>query len=183
MSNNIVVLTGSPRKNGNSFAMTDAFIKACEGKGYTVARFNTAFMNIKGCMACDSCYSNGRACIYDDDFNEIATAIEDSDAVVFTCPVYWFGMPATLKAALDKFYAFSVGKKIEMLKHKKTALITCWEEDGDYVGDGVKFTYRKSINFLKWESVGEVAISGVDLPGDIHKTDGIIQSIKIADYI
>jgi len=183
MNKKIVILTGSPRKNGNSFAMTDAFIKACERKGHTVTRFNTAFMNIKGCMACDSCYTSGSACIYGDDFNEIATAIEDADAVVFTCPVYWFGMPATLKAALDKFYAFSVGKKIEMLKHKKTALITCWEEDGDDVGDGVKFTYRKSIKFMEWDSIGEVAISGVDLPGEINETDGIAQSIKLADYI
>lgn len=183
MNKNIVVLTGSPRKNGNSFAMTEAFIKACEGKGYTVSRFNTAFMEIKGCTACDSCYTAGGACIYDDDFNEVATAIEDADAVIFTCPVYWYGMPAPLKAALDKFYAFSVGNKIEMLKHKKTALMTCWEEDGDDVGDGVKFTYRKSIKFMGWDSIGEVAISGVNSPADINKTDGIAQSIKLANHI
>ena len=36
MSKKIVVITGSPRKNGNSFAMTEAFIKAAEGKGHTV---------------------------------------------------------------------------------------------------------------------------------------------------
>lgn len=42
---------------------------------------------------------------------------------------------------------------------------------------------RKSIKFMEWDSVGEVAISEVDLPGDIHKTDGIAQSIKLADYI
>ena len=42
MGKKIVVLTGSPRKNGNSFAMTEAFIKAAEAKGHSVTRFDTA---------------------------------------------------------------------------------------------------------------------------------------------
>ena len=42
MSKKIVVITGSPRKNGNSFAMTEAFIKAAEEKGHTVTRFDAA---------------------------------------------------------------------------------------------------------------------------------------------
>lgn len=46
MSKNIVVITGSPRKNGNSFAMTESFIKAAEAKGHTVTRFDAAMMNI-----------------------------------------------------------------------------------------------------------------------------------------
>ena len=38
MSKKIVVITGSPRKNGNSFAMTDAFIKTAEAKGWRMRR-------------------------------------------------------------------------------------------------------------------------------------------------
>ena len=48
MSKKIVVITGSPRKNGNSFAMTDAFIKAAEEKGHTVTRFDAAMMKLGG---------------------------------------------------------------------------------------------------------------------------------------
>ncbi len=44
----IVVITGSSRKDGNSFAMTEAFIKAAEAKGHTVVRFDAASMNIGG---------------------------------------------------------------------------------------------------------------------------------------
>ena len=46
MSKKIVVITGSPRKGGNSFAMTDAFVKAAEAQGYEVTRFDAAFMNV-----------------------------------------------------------------------------------------------------------------------------------------
>ena len=54
MSKKIVVITGSPRKHGNSFAMTDAFIKAAEAKGHTVTRFDAAFKKVGGCHACET---------------------------------------------------------------------------------------------------------------------------------
>lgn len=88
MSKKIVVITGSPRKNGNSFAMTDAFIKAAEEKGHTVTRFDAAMKNVGGCHACETCFKTGKACSFDDDFNDVAPAIMEADAVVFTMPVY-----------------------------------------------------------------------------------------------
>lgn len=51
MSKKVVVITGSPRKKGNSFAMTDAFIKAAKEKGHTVTRFDAAMMKVSGCRA------------------------------------------------------------------------------------------------------------------------------------
>lgn len=50
MSKKIVVITGSPRKNGNSFAMTDAFIKAAKEKGHTVIRFDAALKKVGSCF-------------------------------------------------------------------------------------------------------------------------------------
>ena len=76
----IVVITGSPRKNGNSFAMTDAFIKEVEQQGHTVRRFDAAYLKIGGCHACMTCYKTGKACSFDDDFNLIAPAILEADA-------------------------------------------------------------------------------------------------------
>lgn len=87
MSKKIVVITGSPRKNGNSFAMTEAFIKAAEAKGHTVTRFDAADMTIGGCHACETCYKTGKACSFDDDFNTIAPAALDADVIVFS-PLY-----------------------------------------------------------------------------------------------
>ena len=62
MGKNIVVITGSPRRNGNSFAMTDAFIRAAQEKGHTVTRFDAAFRKVGGCRACETCYRTGKAC-------------------------------------------------------------------------------------------------------------------------
>ncbi|WP_330390765.1 flavodoxin family protein [Lacrimispora sphenoides] len=56
-SKKIVILTGSPRKTGNSIAMAEAFTKEAEKKGHSVTRFDAADMTIKGCTACETCFN------------------------------------------------------------------------------------------------------------------------------
>ena len=179
MGKKIVVITGSPRKGGNSFAMTDAFIKAAEGKGHTVTRFDAEQMKIGGCRACETCYSTGKACSFDDDFNEMAPAILDADAVVFSMPVYWYSMPAQIKSAIDKMYSFVVGGKD--IADKECALIACCEEEDMSVLDGVRIPYERTAALIKWRSVGEVLIPGVLNPGDIDKTDGLQKAAELAE--
>lgn len=177
----IVVITGSPRKNGNSFAMTDAFIKEAEQKGHTVSRFDAAFLKIGGCHACMTCYKTGKACSFDDDFNLIAPAILEADAVVFTMPVYWYSIPAQIKGVIDRLFSLVVGGKD--IAGKKCALITCCEEDDMTVMDGVRIPIRRSAALLKWDIVGEVAVSGVLNVGDIDKTDGCRKAAELADKL
>ncbi|MCI8332677.1 MAG: flavodoxin family protein [Clostridiales bacterium] len=181
MSKKIVVITGSPRKNGNSFAMTDAFIKAAEGKGHTVTRFDAAMMKIGGCHACETCFKTGKACSFDDDFNIIAPAILEADAVVFTAPVYWYSIPAQIKGVIDRIFSLVVGGKD--VAGKGCALITCCEEDDISVMDGVRIPIERSATLLKWHMAGEVLIPGVLNVGDIEKTDGCSQAAALADKI
>ena len=179
MSKKIVVITGSPRKKGNSFAMTDAFIKTAEEKGHTITRFDAAMMNIGGCHACETCYKTGKACSFDDDFNKITPAILDADAVVFTMPVYWYSSPAQIKGVIDRLFSLVIGGKD--YAGKECALISCCEEDDMSVFDGVKIPYEKTAALLKWNSVGEVLIPGVLNVGDIEKTDGCKMASALAD--
>ena len=181
MSKKIVVITGSPRKKGNSFAMTDAFIRAAEEKGHTVTRFDAAMMKIGGCHACETCYKTGKACSFDDDFNIIAPAVLEADAVVFTMPVYGYSIPSQIKGVIDRLYSLVVGGKD--IAGKECALIACCEEDDMSVLDGVLMPYQKSIALLKWTSIGEVLIPGVLAVGDIDKTDGCQQAAALADRI
>ena len=181
MSKKIVVITGSPRKNGNSFAMTEAFIKASEEKGYTVTRFDAAMKNVGGCHACETCFKSGKACSFDDDFNTISNDIMEADAVVFTMPVYWYSIPAQIKGVIDKLFSFCVaGKEVA---GKKCALITCCEENDMSVMDGVRIPIERTAALLKWEMAGEVLIPGVLNVGDIEKTDGCKQAALLADKI
>ncbi len=181
MSKKIVVITGSPRKNGNSFAMTDAFIKAAEAKGHIVTRFDAAMKNVGGCHACETCFKTGRACSFDDDFNTIAPAILEADAVVFTMPVYWYSIPAQVKGVIDKLFSFCVAGRD--IAGKECALIACCEENDMSVIDGVRIPIERSAALLKWKMVGEVLVPGVLNAGDIEKTDGCKQAAALAEKI
>lgn len=175
----IVVITGSPRKNGNSFAMTEAFIHEAEQRGHSIRRFDAAFLKIGGCHACMTCYKTGKACSFDDDFNDIAPAILEADAVVFTMPVYWYSIPAQIKGAIDRLFSLVVGGK--EVAGKKWGLIACCEEDDTTVLDGVRIPMERTAALLQWEMVGEVLIPGVLNVGDIDHTDGCKQAAALAD--
>mgnify|MGYP000333848902 CR=1 FL=1 len=177
----IVVITGSPRKDGNSFAMTEAFVKAAEAKGHSVTRFDAAMMNVGGCHACETCYKTGKACTFDDDFNTIAPAVLEADTVVFTMPVYWYSIPAQIKAVIDKMFSFCVAGK--NIAGKKCALIACCEEDDLSVLDGVRIPVERSAALLKWHMAGEVLVPGVLNVGDIAKTDGCARAAALADNL
>ena len=179
MGKKIVVITGSPRKKGNSFAMTAAFVKAAEERGHTVTRFDTSFMKIGFCRACETCYRTGKACSFDDDFNIIAPAILEADAVVFSMPVYWYSIPAQIKGVIDRMFSFVVGGKD--IAGKQCALITCCEESDVSVMDGVRLPLERSAALMKWEMVGEVLVPGVLSKGDIEKTDGCRQAAALAE--
>ena len=179
MGKKIVVITGSPRKNGNSFAMTDAFIRAAEAKGHKVTRFDAALQKVGGCRACTTCFKSGKACSFDDDFNKIAPNIIEADAIVFTTPVYWYSFPAQIIGVIDRLYSFCVAGKD--VSGKECALITCCEEDDMSVMDGVRIPYERTAALLKWKSVGEVLIPGVLNEGDINKTDGCKKAAQLAN--
>ena len=178
MDKKIVLLTASARKNGNSCTMADAFCCAAEKYGNRVVRFDTAFMHVKNCTACNSCFSARKPCITDDDFNGIAAELENADAIVFATPVYWYSFPASIKAVIDKFYGLYNGKKL--FSGKKSALISCCEDNTLEAFNGLVFAYSESMKLMGAELAGEVLIPGVHQIGDIEKTDGREKAADLA---
>ena len=175
----ITVLTGSIRPAGNSNAMADAFIKRAEALGHSVTRFDTAGLRVERCRVCNRCYSDGRPCVFDDDYNAVARSIEAADGIVLVSPVYWYTFPTCLKAVIDKWYSLCVADKD--LSGKKAALISCCEDDVPEAFDGIRTAFRKSVELLKCQVVGEVLVHGVNAIGDIYGTDGPAQAEKLAE--
>ncbi len=175
----ITVITGSPRKNGNTFSMVDAFIKAVEAKGHEVVRFDAAMMKIGGCHACMTCFKTGKACSFDDDFNIIAPHILDSDAVVYAMPLYWYSIPAQIKGVIDRVFSFVVGGK--NIAGKKLGLICCCEERDAALLDGITTPMERTAALLKWDIVEKVLGAGVYAERDVNNTDGCAQAAALAD--
>ena len=175
----IVVLTGSARKNGNSSAMAQAFLEAATAKDHTVIRHDAALLNVGACHGCETCYSTGKPCTFDDDFNAIAQDLLTADGIVFAMPVYWYSMPGQIKNVIDKMFSFVIGGKD--FKHKKVALIACCEEHDSAVLDGIRIPYERTAALNEWTDVGQVLVPGVLEAGAIHNTDGEQRAAALAE--
>lgn len=161
----ILVLTGSPRTGGNTDLLADAFIKGAKRAGHTIERFDAGRARVNGCRGCDACFSNGKPCAFDDDFNTFAEMFQRADALVIATPVYFFSFTAQIKAVIDKLYAFT--KTEGSLGIKKTVLLAVAADDNRAVFDGLIKSYELIFDYLKWEDRGRLLVDSVGPVGDI----------------
>ena len=181
MKKNILVLTGSPRKNGNSDLAADAFIKGAKDFGHKVEKFRAGKKTVDGCVVCNKCFSKGTACVYKDGFRELAPLLENADMIVFSTPLYFYSFSAQIKTAIDKIYSFHVGKK--PLKIKECVLLACGETDDEKDFDGLVKSYELIADFMNWEDKGRLIVTGVNKKGDISKTDALDRAEKLGANI
>lgn len=174
----IVLLTASPRVNGNSAAMAQAFSQAVLEAGAELVRIDTASCGVKGCIACDNCFRDSRPCCFDDGFNHILGEILSADAIAFASPVYWYTFPAGIKAVIDKFYSLCVAGKD--LAGKKCVLMACCEDDDMEAFEGLVFSYKKSMGLLKCEDMGQLLVKNVHKSGAILSTDACDKARELA---
>lgn len=100
----IVILSGSPRKNGNTNLLCRQFQQGAEEAGHSVRFIPLAEKRIGFCRACDVCMRSGGACIQKDDMENILCAFQQADVVVLATPVYFYGVSAQMKACIDRTY-------------------------------------------------------------------------------
>ena len=100
----ILVLNGSPKKDkSDTMHITRAFLDGMNEAGNNdVHIIHITDKNIEYCAGCFSCMRNGGECIYNDDMKELLEEVLVSDLLIFSYPLYCYGMPAPLKAFLDR---------------------------------------------------------------------------------
>jgi multimeric flavodoxin WrbA len=106
---NIIVLHGSPRKNGNSDTLVKFLVKGLEvNEEHIVEHFFINDMKIKACQGCLNCANSANhSCAIKDDMEQIYFAYKESDIIVFATPMYWGYMTAQLKTVIDRMEALA----------------------------------------------------------------------------
>lgn len=104
MSKKVLILSGSPRKGGNSDILCDEFMKGAEESGNTVEKIRVAEKKIGYCRGCYACKRTG-ICAIKDDMAEILQKMIDADVIVLASPVYFYSIDAQLKAVIDRTVA------------------------------------------------------------------------------
>lgn len=110
---NILIISSSPRRNGNSQLLCNQFKKGAEDKGHHVHMIRIMDQNIGFCRACDGCMRNGGTCILRDDMANILNLYQKADVLVLATPVYFYGISAQMKTFIDRTYPIwqHLGKK------------------------------------------------------------------------
>lgn len=179
MSDNIILLSGSPRKKGNTDRLAAAFIEGAKAAGKNVTLFRVADMNIAPCINCNSCVKHPGVCIHKDDMVEIAAAIGQADTMVFASPVYFFGVSAQLKTAIDRLYAFL---KLGMPMKKAALLLTCGAPATDAAEPSIAM-FRHIASYQEWEEAGVIVAPNLHQPGEIDGRPELEAARKLGEEI
>ncbi|MDO4554465.1 MAG: flavodoxin family protein [Lachnospiraceae bacterium] len=169
-SKNILVLMTSPRKDGNTDKLADAFIEGAIENGHIVNKFYASKQKINPCMNCQYCVSHEGMCVQKDSMQEIYDAFNKADVIVLASPLYFHSISAQLKTIIDRFYAVGSYKHFHYEKKESIFLMTCMERD-DTIFDQAKSYYHTLLTrAFPWENRGEICVSG--LAGERNSIDG-----------
>ena len=101
MSKHILILSGSPRKGGNSDLLCDEFAKGAQEAGHQVEKIRVQEQKIGPCLACYGCRGTG-VCVQKDDMASILEKMVAADVLVLATPVYFYSMDGQLKTLIDR---------------------------------------------------------------------------------
>lgn len=180
----VVSIKGSPRTNGNSSALANAFTAIAREKGANVQDWNLNELNFRGCQACFYCKTKQEDCAVQDDLTPVLDSVRKADLVVLATPVYFGDISAQTKAFVDRTFSFltpdfQTAKRPGRLEQgKKLLFIQC-----QGYPDENKFNdiYPKYSIFFKWHGFEQTELlraCGVNEPGQAIKDSQINQQIK-----
>ena len=102
----LVYISGSPRKRGNSNALAQCFLDRCREHGADVTSYYLNDLSYGGCQACDNCKIVADKCTLDDDLSPVLDHVFVADLVVLASPVYYGDVSAQLKGFIDRTYSY-----------------------------------------------------------------------------
>ncbi|MGN1348530.1 MAG: flavodoxin family protein [Acutalibacteraceae bacterium] len=125
MGKKVLILSGSPRKSGNSDLLCDEFMRGAEESGNDVEKIRVSANKIAPCSACYYCRNNGGRCVHKDDMAVILQKMIDADVLVLASPVYFYSIDAQLKAVIDR----TVARWLEVKNKEFYYIVTMADEE------------------------------------------------------
>lgn len=105
MNKKVLILSGSPRKGGNSDMLCNEFMRGARENGNDVEKIFLRDKKIGYCTACYYCKESGGECAIKDDMSEILDKMLTADVIVMASPVYFYSIDAQLKTVIDRTVA------------------------------------------------------------------------------
>lgn len=182
MSKNIVILNGSPRKKGNTAALTAAFTKGAQAAGHTVTEFLLDGMDIHGCKGCFGGHSSRECpCVQRDGMDEIYPAVKQAQVIVLASPLYYWNMSGQLRTAVDRLFALEEGDG-NLLRGRGRASALLMAAEGNGFADVLAY-YDHLTEHLQWTNLGHILAGGNMEAGDIQGKAELRQAYDLGHSI
>lgn len=166
MSKKILILSGSPRRGGNSDLLCDEFLRGARESGHEAEKIFLRDKKIAPCNACYYCTKNGGNCAIRDDMAEVLDQMQAADVIVMASPVYFYSIDAQMKAVIDRCVA-----RWTDIPNKEFYYIMTAAEDGGTVMDCTLACFRGFAACLDGASeMGVIEAKGVYEAGAVRST-------------
>ena len=189
MTVRLVAVHGSARRGGNSGALLDAVLegaRAARPSGLEVELVEAYRVDVGPCAVCDACEGEGASegcAVRDDDWPRIEGLLRGADAVVLASPVYFMGLPAPLKAVVDRLQAVWAlrerGGRVATNAgpFRRAAVVLC-AAGGKGAFAGARAEARAAMSTLGFELVGELLAEGLEDAGDAAARPDLLEQAR-----
>jgi multimeric flavodoxin WrbA len=153
----ILILNGSPRKNGSTASLIKAFAEGARESGNEIHEAYLHGMGINACLGCDACMKSHAGCVQKDEgMTKIYAELTWCDVIVFASPVFFAYFTAQLKTVIDRMWAwFNLPGNFGVMK--KSVLIST-ARGTDY--SAVLEQYGIYPKYMGWEDLGHILGAG-----------------------
>ena len=175
----ILVILGSPRKNGNSAILAEQIAKGARSAD---AKVESVFLQGQKIAPCRSCYTcqrpNSKGCAINDDMQSIYPKLIEADAWVIASPVYWFTMTAQTKIFMDRCFALSAYGK-DPFAGKRIAIAMSYGDVDPFASGCVNAlrTFQDAFRYTGSKIVGMVYGSAMKA-GDIANNAALMEEAE-----
>ncbi|KAF0188562.1 MAG: NADPH-dependent FMN [Desulfobulbaceae bacterium] len=176
----ILIILGSPRKNGNSETLAQAVAGGILQHPHATLEFiRLNDLHISPCQGCGGCNKTS-TCVIDDDMTPLYEKVDACDQLILVSPIYFYGLSAQCKIFIDRFQArwarkYLAGIRFRMDEHRKGYLLATAATEGKKVFDGALLTARTFLDAIDLELCDSLLIRGVDQRGAVKKRSDILE--------
>lgn len=169
----VLMLNGSPRKNGNTAAALREMEAVFAQYGVEAETVTVGNKNLRGCIACNRCGELGH-CVFEDEVNVLAEKFKEADGLVVASPVYYASANGTLVSCLDRlFYSTSFDKTM-----KVGASVACARRGGcsstfDELNKYFTISGMPVVSSQYWNSIHGL------VPGDAQRDGEGLQTMRV----
>ena len=182
MDKKIVILNGSPRRNGNTSALVKAFTEGAKSAGNAVVEFFLDGMDIHGCKGCFGGHSSRECpCVQKDDMDKIYPAGRECDVIVLATPLYYWNMSGQIRTAVDRLFALEEGDGNLLRGHDRASALLMAAEGNGF--EDVLAYYDHLMEHLRWKNLGAVLAGGNSALGDIEGKPEIRKARELGSSI